>query len=95
MSLARHAKRVDTTQPAIVEALRAAGYGVWVIGWPCDLLVHRPDIGFRCLEVKSPRNKRGDPRHDKRQAQQRAFLELTQTPVVVSVDEALRALGAP
>jgi hypothetical protein len=94
LSRNRYAKRTDNTQAAIVEAIRAAGWGCWVIGWPCDLLCHRPDKGFRTLECKSPRNRRGDPRLDKRQAQQRAFVELTATPYVTTPEEALRALGA-
>jgi hypothetical protein len=35
----RYAARTDATQQAIVDALRAAGAGVEVIGLPLDLLV--------------------------------------------------------
>lgn len=35
----RYAARVDSNQAAIVEALRAAGCVVWVLGLPVDLLV--------------------------------------------------------
>jgi len=35
----RHAARVDANQAQIVEALRAAGAYVWIIGLPVDLLV--------------------------------------------------------
>ena len=35
----RYAARLDGNQAAIVEALRAAGCYVWVIGLPVDLLV--------------------------------------------------------
>lgn len=35
----RYAARTDSTQTAIVEALRAAGCSVWPIKLPCDLLV--------------------------------------------------------
>lgn len=35
----RRAARVDANQAAIVEALRAAGCVVWVLGLPVDLLV--------------------------------------------------------
>jgi hypothetical protein len=89
----RYAKRKDTTQDAIVGALRAAGWAVWIIGWPCDLLCHKDGRGFRTLECKSPRNKRGAPRLDKRQAQQTAFVQLTRTPYVTTPFEALLALG--
>jgi len=34
----RHALRVDDNQPAIVEALRAAGVKVEIVGRPLDLL---------------------------------------------------------
>ena len=35
----RHAARTDSTQAAIVSAMRAMGAVVWVIGLPLDLLV--------------------------------------------------------
>jgi hypothetical protein len=82
----------DSSEKAIVEALEAAGYLVYR-ELPCDLLVFKAGR-FQCLEVKSPRNRRGDPRHDKRQEAQTAFLALTGTPVAVTAEAALRALGA-
>ena len=33
------AARIDANQTEIVEALRACGYVVWIIGYPVDLLV--------------------------------------------------------
>ena len=94
MSLARFAKRTDTTQAEIVEALRKCGYSCYVIGWPCDLLVYRADIGFRALEVKTPNRKDGSYRPRKDQATQRAFVELTGTPVVTTPQQALDALNS-
>ena len=35
----RRAARVDNNQAAVIEALRAAGAYVWIIGLPVDLLV--------------------------------------------------------
>jgi hypothetical protein len=35
----RRAAKVDSTQAAIVSALRSAGASVWVIGLPVDLVV--------------------------------------------------------
>lgn len=93
MSFLRYAKRNDTTQAAIVEAIRKAGWACYVIGFPVDLLCYRDDRGVRLLECKSPKNKRGEPRLDKRQGQQRAFVELTRTPYVTTPEEALRALA--
>lgn len=93
MSIARFAKRTDTTQAAIVEALRQFGYSVYVIGWPCDLLVHRSDIGFRTLEVKTPNRKDGSYRPRKDQATQSAFIEMTRTPIVTTPQQALDALN--
>ncbi len=91
----RFARRTDTTQTAIVTALRAAGWLVYVIEEPCDLLVYNPatDV-WRTLEAKTPRNKRGDPRIDKRQVKQNEFLAATNTPRVTSPEAALKAIGA-
>ena len=52
----RHAKRTDDGQQAIVEALRAAGIAVYVLGLPLDLLCAVRDSGGSwrhvLLEVK-------------------------------------------
>lgn len=86
----RRAAKRDLVEPAIVEALQAAGWQVWR-ELPCDLLCFKAGT-WRTLEAKSPRNKRGDPKHDKRQAKQDAFLALTGTPRVTSAEQALAAL---
>jgi hypothetical protein len=89
----RYAARSDTSQPKIVQALRDAGYYVYNIRWPADLLVWREDIGFRILECKTPRGKR-DPKAviDKRQVEQNAFLALTGAPRVLTPEQALAAV---
>lgn len=72
----RYAAKADTTQPAIVQALRAIGAEVIIIGDPCDLLV-----GFRgrlfAIEVKSSEAKaRSDAKGmGATQRKQRAFRE--------------------
>ena len=53
----RQAARVDSTQEAIVSALRAAGAYVWIIGLPVDLLVGYKGHSF-LVEVKSGPRKR-------------------------------------
>ena len=88
----RYARKTDTTQDAIVTAIRAAGWHVWLIGIPCDALCFKNGV-FRALEFKTPRNKRGDPRLDKRQAAQAEFCALTGTPYVTTPQAALEALG--
>ena len=93
MSLARFAKRTDTTQEAIVKALRAAGWLVWVISKPCDLLCWKAGR-FQALEVKTPYGKKQPKaRTDKRQKEQIEFLQATGAPVVTSPMEALLAVG--
>lgn len=87
----RYARKVDTTQAEIVAALRKAGWLVWIIEEPCDLLCFKAGV-WRTLECKSPRNKRGDPKRDKRQAKQDEFIELTGTALVTSAEGALAAL---
>lgn len=94
MSVARFAKRTDTTQKAIVEALRKAGWMVWIIERPVDLLCWKPSKGFHCLECKTPRGKK-NPKAviDKRQVEQIEFIEATGTRRVCTPFEALLALG--
>jgi hypothetical protein len=93
MSIHRYATRVDTTQSAIVEALRKAGWTVTQLKWPVDLLCDKHGV-IRLLEVKVPVGKRAPkPRLDKRQAAQAEFCARTNTPYVTTPEEALRALG--
>lgn len=94
----RRAAKVDTTQAAIVDGLRAGGVRVEIIGKPVDLLCrywsnrHR-DFIWMPIEVKTPYGKRKPKaRVDARQEAQRRFLAETGVPVVTSLDEALRAL---
>lgn len=88
----RYARKTDTSQQAIVAALRACGWLVFCVGEPCDLFAYKNGV-WRALEVKTPRNKRGDPRLDKRQAEQAEFCRLTDTPYVTTPEGALQALG--
>lgn len=89
-----YARKIDTTQTAIVNAVRAAGWQVFFIREPADLLCFKAGI-WRVLECKSPRNKRGDPKRDKRQAKQDAFLAATNTPCVTTPEAALAELDRP
>lgn len=93
----RYAKKVDSTQAAIVEGLRKMGYDVYPVGQPVDLLVHwmRGSAHMlRTLECKSPTNKAGAPKLDKRSRQQADFCERTGTPYVVTLEQAVAALEA-
>lgn len=94
MSFNRYARRPDESQPAIVEALRNAGWSVWIIGRPVDLLCWKPGRGFRCLEAKTAYGKK-NPKAviDKRQKEQIEFIDVTGTPRVTSAQEALLAVG--
>jgi hypothetical protein len=88
VSLARTAKRRDANESEIIAALEAVGVHVWQLDRPCDLLTFR--LGrWQPLEVKMPH---AHPRKD--QAEQQEFLALTKVPVVRSIDDALRAVGA-
>lgn len=88
----RYARKADSTQAEVVAAIRAVGWQVWFIGEPVDLLCFRAGE-FRCLEVKSPRNKAGDPVRDKRRVAQDAFIAATGTPRVTSGAQAIAALS--
>lgn len=94
MSFNRYARNSDASQPEIVKALRDAGWSVWIIGRPVDLLCWKAGRGFRCLEAKTARGKR-NPKAviDKRQKEQIEFISRTGTPRVTSASEALLAVG--
>lgn len=94
MSLARFAKRRDLAEPPIIRALEDAGWLVWQLDRPCDLLCYQAEKGFRTLEVKTGRGKSLRVIMDKRQKAQTDFLLLTKTPIVRTPEEALRAVGA-
>ncbi len=88
--------RKDATQTAIVDALRSRGCLVFIIGYPCDLLVCVPDPfdsshpggrNWKLLECKPEKRKRKD------QPKQDEFLAQTGTPRVRSPEEALKAVG--
>lgn len=81
------ARKRDRGEPDIVEALEKAGWTVWR-ELPCDLLLFKPSKGFRTLENKAP-----DARPRKDQQKQADFIQRTNTPVVKTPEEALRALG--
>lgn len=85
--------RKDKSEPQIWDALEKAGFMVWDI-MPCDLLTWRIDKGWKPLECKTPYGKE-DPkaRLDKRQVAQIEFLQATGCPIVLSPEQALRALG--
>ena len=90
----RRIHRSDTTRKFIVETLRKFGYFVWDIGRPCDLLIYRPrDKRWFTMECKSPRNKKGEPKLDKRQVEQGDFCSLTETPYITSAQQALDYLN--
>lgn len=88
----RYARKTDTTQDAIVAAIKAAGWQVYCVGIPCDLFVYKNGV-WRAIECKTPRNKKGDPRADKRQKAQAEFIEATNTPLITSPQMALDYLG--
>jgi hypothetical protein len=93
MSLNRYAVRRDISEPPIIEALERAGAEVWPLDYPVDLLV-RFRGHWHLLECKTGRGKKLTVARDKRQKEQIAFLESTQTPIVRTPMEALRAIGA-
>lgn len=96
MSLNRYAKRRDAAEPAIIEALGLAGWHVWQIDDPCDLLCWKPALGpgnFKTLEVKTGRGMKLTVSKDKRQTEQHNFISTTGTPIVRTPVEALKALG--
>lgn len=86
------ARKRDNSEPDIIAALRKAGFRVYT-ELPVDLLVYRNDVGVKLLENKTPTST-GKRRKRKDQQAQDEFIALTGTPVVLTAEEALRALGA-
>lgn len=85
----RRAAKVDLSQKAIVDALRAAGCSVAIIGQPLDILVGRAGKTF-ILELKSGEKKR----KDLTPAQVEFFRDWRgHAAVVCTPEEALRAVG--
>jgi hypothetical protein len=87
----RYAARTDTTQAAIVEAIRAAGWHVWLIREPCDLLCWHPSDVWQPLECKTP-TAAGTLRIRKDQLLQNIFCDLTFTPRVTTPEQAIEFL---
>ena len=90
--------KVDTSQNGIVKALEEAQVRVWIIGQPCDLLCqfYCARHGIWCwqtMECKTARGKAGRPRKRLDQEKQKEFIELTNTPIVTSFDEAWAVLN--
>lgn len=90
--MSRWANKRDHSEPAIRQALEKAGFRVWD-KLPVDLLTWRPDKGFQLLENKTP-TKTGKRRKRTDQKAQDAFIALTGTPVALTPEAALKALGA-
>jgi len=86
----RYAKKTDSNQQEIIDALRDRGAVVFVIHKPFDLLV--ASMGrLHIMEVKNPegRNKLED---DQKKDMSKLWLAGVRVHVVRSVDEALEAL---
>ena len=90
MSLARFAKKRDSNESVIVEALRKAGADVWLLDRPVDLLVGYNErlYGF---EVKTENGRLTD-----QQETDLATCRRRNYPVFVvrSPEDALQAIGA-
>ena len=89
MSLSRYAKKRDTSEPAIVDALRKAGAKVWKLDRPFDLLVGRAGR-FIVLEVKTGKRKPTDDQQAELLTCQSGGLPVY---LVRTVEEALTAIG--
>ena len=87
MSFNRYARKVDSTQADIIDALRKAGVRVDIIGRPVDLLTF---YRGRWLPVECEGTAKKRTRKD--QERQKAFIEQTGCPVVKTAEEALNAI---
>ena len=91
MTIWRRAAKRDTAEPAIVDALKAAGCKVWRLSTPLDLLV---GVNQRLIMLEVKSNNRTDKRQ-KQQAEDLAYCQRNGLPVyrVQTVEEALQAVG--
>jgi hypothetical protein len=90
----RRIHRTDSSQTAIVKALRKAGVLVKVIGRPVDLACRLPSYPpgmFKLLECKTV--EKGDYKPSKKQQEQAEFCASTGTPYVTTAEQALREIG--
>ena len=88
----RHAARVDANQSAVVEALRAVGARVWIIGLPVDLLIgHKGKLML--MEIKD--GSKVPSARKKTALQDKFFSEWTDLPISMadSPQAALRHLA--
>lgn len=85
MSLARYAKKRDSNERPIIEALESAGAEVWVLDRPVDLLI-RFRRQWHLMEVKTEKGRLTD--------EQEKFVTSTGCPVVRTPMDALKAIGA-
>jgi hypothetical protein len=90
----RRAARVDANQQAIVDALRAAGASVWIIGLPVDLIAGKNGHTL-LLEVKTLTGKRNPRPAGYTQLQRHFMASWRGGPVatVTDVESALRAIA--
>ena len=87
--MTRRALKRDDSEPAIVEALQAAGAHVERMHRPVDLLIRFRGQWF-LLEAKTP----GANLNRNDRAKQRAFCRDHSVPIVSTPEEALRAIVA-
>lgn len=89
----KYAAKADKTQQPIIDAIRAAGWEVYLIRKPVDLLCIKGGR-VRLLECKTPTGKRNpSARWRKDQQEQNEFILRTGTPRVTTPEQALRELG--
>lgn len=88
MSLPRYAAKRDDNEPDIVKALQDVGCLVYRLSRPCDLAVRFRGT-IHLLEVDNPESK-----YRKRDESQKLFLSQWEVPLVQTINDALRAIGA-
>ena len=85
----RTAARNDDNQSRLVNGLRAAGYVVWIIRWPVDLLV---DTGRGWLPMEVKAGAKSPSRRKITDDEAEFFRTATsQTALVTDLESALRA----
>jgi hypothetical protein len=88
----RYAMRVDKSQQAIVDGLRAAGVHVDIIGRPVDLLTYYRGrwLPMECKTIKAGRI---TVQKEAKMQKQATFCVTHNVPIVTNLQEALFAVG--
>ena len=93
MSLARYAKRRDANERELIAIFQAAGFLVWQIDRPAELLLYRAGR-WAVVEIKDGTRIPSERKLTASQRADHALLPAGSIPIIESVDDALALVEA-